>query len=117
MERDVELINAIAPDVLVVLWRNGFFETLDDRMCPADPALLHAQCDGTYAVTTAILVTAGYDEEQSPMSCWCSLQKAPAVTARFYSTLPRKAVSSPNTGRKGPLRHWSSVTFVTRTGS
>ena len=63
MERDEELIKAIAPDVLVVLRRERFFEILDDRMCPADPARLRAQCDGTYAMTTAILVKAGYDED------------------------------------------------------
>jgi hypothetical protein len=63
MERDEELINAIAPDVLVALRRERFFESLDDRICPAGPARVGALCDGTYAITTAILVKAGFDEE------------------------------------------------------
>ena len=113
MERDEELNNAIAPDVLVALRRERFFETLDDRMCPADPTRLRAPCDATYAMTTAILVKPHSTKRRSAMSCWCSLQKVPAVTARFYSTLPRRVVSNPNTGRIGPPKH----RFITRTCS
>jgi hypothetical protein len=63
MDRDDELINEIAPDVLGVLARKRFFEALDDQMCPADPAQPCLSCEGTYAISTAILMTSGFDQD------------------------------------------------------
>jgi hypothetical protein len=63
MDRDQELINEIALDVLAVLARERFFEALDDRMCPADHAQSRVLCAGTFAISTAILLKSGFDQE------------------------------------------------------
>jgi hypothetical protein len=63
MDRGDELVNEIAPDVLAVLARRGSFEALDDQLCPADGAQPRVSCEGTYARSTAIRVTSGFDQE------------------------------------------------------
>jgi hypothetical protein len=64
MDHDDELIKDIAPHVLEVLARKRFFETLDGQMCPADPAQPRVACAGTYAKSTTILTTGGFDPEE-----------------------------------------------------
>jgi hypothetical protein len=64
MEPDNDLINSIAPNVLKVLASKRFFEALDDRLCPADPAQPRSSCEGTYATSTEILSLYGFDPEE-----------------------------------------------------
>jgi hypothetical protein len=64
MDSDNELTEVIAPDVLRSLESRGFFEILDDRMCPKDPTLARTLCQGTLAISTASLITCGYDEQE-----------------------------------------------------
>jgi hypothetical protein len=64
MDRDDNLINEITSDVLRALAGRRFFELLDDRMCPADEERLRLPCAGTYAISTAVLVGTGFDQEE-----------------------------------------------------
>lgn len=63
MDDDDELINKIAPDVLRALANKQFFETLDDQMCPADPAQPRLRCSGTFATSTEIVTKCGFDQD------------------------------------------------------
>lgn len=91
--------------MLVVLRRERLFETVDDRMCPADPARLRAQYDGPYAMTTAILLKAGYDEEAITDVLLVLAAEGACCDCEILFNVARKAVSSPNTGRRRPPRH------------
>jgi hypothetical protein len=57
VDLDDDLINSIAPDVLKVLASKGFFEALDDQLCPLDPVQPRPSCEGAYAISTEILST------------------------------------------------------------
>jgi hypothetical protein len=61
---DDDLIDSIAPDVLKVLASKGFFEALDDQLCPADPGQTHPSCGGTYVISTEILSLDGFGPEE-----------------------------------------------------
>ena len=64
MDLDDELIDSIAPNVLQVLASKGFFEALDDQLCPADPAQSRSSCAGTYVISTGILALYGFGSEE-----------------------------------------------------
>jgi hypothetical protein len=61
MDSDDQLIEAIAPDVLKALANKGFFEVLDDQMCPEDPTAARVLCQGALAISTTTLITFGFD--------------------------------------------------------
>src|SRR5579863_356967 len=61
---NLELINAIAPDVLKVLANKRFFELLDDQMLPIEPTRTRPSCDGTYAISIAILRQSGFEPDE-----------------------------------------------------
>ena len=63
MDRDENLIRSIAPDVLRVLEREGFFEALDDQLCPEDIGRKAAVCDGGFSLSRGILAKNGHDTE------------------------------------------------------
>jgi hypothetical protein len=64
MEHDDGFIEAITPDVLKALNGVLFFQALDDQMCPTDPVLPRASCQGSYAISTAVLTERGFDSEE-----------------------------------------------------
>jgi hypothetical protein len=64
MEEDPELIETIAEDVLKVLASRGFFEMLDDSLCPADAPQASSLCSGTLAISTAVLAENGFDPDE-----------------------------------------------------
>lgn len=64
MDLDDDLIHSIAPDVLKVLASKGFFEALDDQLCPADPAQQPPSCGGGYLISTEILFSYGFGPEE-----------------------------------------------------
>jgi hypothetical protein len=63
MDSDNEL-DVIAPDVLKALENKRFFEMLDDQMCPKDATVARVLCQGTLAISTATLITCGFDREE-----------------------------------------------------
>jgi hypothetical protein len=60
VDPDDELIASIAPDVMGRLDRSGFFEKLDDLLCPEDPSHSSAGCGGDSALSEPILRAAGF---------------------------------------------------------
>jgi len=52
---DPEIIGPIGSDVMGALERSRFFERLDDRLCPADPAQPRTVCGHSFATTIRIL--------------------------------------------------------------
>ena len=64
MENDREFIEAIARDVLEEAHQGvAFFQLLDDQMCPTDPVQPRAACQGSFALSPAILADRGFDSE------------------------------------------------------
>jgi|SRR5580700_9890736 hypothetical protein len=55
-----ELIASITPDVMKCLDRSGFFERLDDLLCPKDDAHHREVCCGDCKHSESILRTAGF---------------------------------------------------------
>jgi hypothetical protein len=60
-DSDPELIALIAPDVMSCLTRSGFFEKLDDCLCPTDITHSPKICDGDYKLSELILQDRGFD--------------------------------------------------------
>jgi hypothetical protein len=52
---DPETIGPVGSDVMGALERSRFFERLDDRLCPADPAQPRIVCGHSFATTIRIL--------------------------------------------------------------
>jgi len=52
---DPEFIGPVGSDVMGALERSRFFERLDDRLCPADPAQPRVACGHSFANTIRIL--------------------------------------------------------------
>ncbi len=64
MDSDNEHIEGIAPDVLRILENKGFFQVLDDQLCPKDPRLARVLCQGTLANSTTALTAYGFDHQE-----------------------------------------------------
>src|ERR1035438_8397734 len=60
-----DLVDKIAPYVLKALRHKRFFETLDDQMCPTDPAQTGLTCGGTYGISITILAKSGFDADDT----------------------------------------------------
>lgn len=58
---DPELIGNIVSDIPGALKKVGFFELLDDRLCPADAARPRVACGHSFANTIRILRDLGID--------------------------------------------------------
>jgi hypothetical protein len=91
MENDDELIDQIAADVLGALGNKRFFDSLDDRMCPVDPAQPRLSCEGTYAISTTILARCGFDSDDIADITQVLAARGAAAIARFCSTLPKES--------------------------
>ena len=59
-----DLITSITPDVMKSLDRSGFFQKLDDLLCPKDASLLRESCSGDYRLSESVLREAGFDSEE-----------------------------------------------------
>jgi|SRR5579862_6914966 len=59
---DEDLIASITPDVMRCLAERGFFQELDNRLCPTDTSNERHYCDGSYQVSKSILASQGFDE-------------------------------------------------------
>lgn len=58
---DPELIDNIASDIPGALRKVGYFELLDDRLCPPDAAQPRIRCGHSFANTIDILRNLGID--------------------------------------------------------
>jgi hypothetical protein len=59
---DDVLTAQIAPDVMRCLASRGFFEELDNHLCPTDSSNGREYCGGNHEVSKAILRSKGFDE-------------------------------------------------------
>jgi hypothetical protein len=63
-EPDNELVDSIAPYVMKKLTRVGFFEKLDDKLCPPENASSSEECQGKYEISEPILRSLGFDDQE-----------------------------------------------------
>ena len=61
-QTDDEFIASIAPDVMASLEHSGFFEKLDDVLCPEESSLPRPKCTGDYTISAPILRASGYED-------------------------------------------------------
>jgi hypothetical protein len=59
-DADDELIASITPDVMKCLVRSGFFEKLDDLLCPKDDSHQCEACRGDYKLSESVLLASGF---------------------------------------------------------
>ena len=62
-EPDEELIKSITPNVMSCLVNCGYFEELDNRLCPADTSKPREHCQGNFNISESILQTHDFDNE------------------------------------------------------
>jgi len=60
-DADDELIASITPDVMKCLIRSGFFEKLDDLLCPTDDSRQREGCHGDYKLSESILSASEFE--------------------------------------------------------
>jgi len=60
---DDDLVSSIAPDVMKCLVRSGYFEKLDELLCPEDNSSGPQNCDGTYKLSEPLLLACGFARE------------------------------------------------------
>jgi hypothetical protein len=58
-----EFIEDIAPDVLAIIERDGFFAALDDVFCPSDDAITPAVCAHSFEQSEKLLLGIGIEQE------------------------------------------------------
>jgi hypothetical protein len=58
---DNELIASISPDVMKCLVRSGFFEKLDDLLCPRDHSHQREGCRGDYKLSESVLLASEFE--------------------------------------------------------
>jgi hypothetical protein len=56
-----DLISSIALDVMRCLVRSGFFEKLDDLLCPKDDLDLRHTCSANYKLSESVLLASGFE--------------------------------------------------------
>jgi hypothetical protein len=59
---DPDLIASITPDVMRCLDDSGFFEKLDDVLCPKDESRSAESCSGDYELSESILRASGFEK-------------------------------------------------------
>ena len=59
-----ELIAAISADLMRVVTNRGFFERLDDRLCPLTESESPEQCKGKYKISETLLRSLGFDDDE-----------------------------------------------------
>jgi hypothetical protein len=63
-EPDNELVDPIAPYVMRKLTSVGFFEKLDDQLCPSGNNASPGHCQGRYEISEPLLRSLGFDDEE-----------------------------------------------------
>lgn len=58
---DPEFVTSITPDVMRCLDNSGFFEKLDDLLCPKEGSKLPESCSGDYKLSESILRASGFE--------------------------------------------------------
>jgi hypothetical protein len=61
---DDELIQEITAEVMRCLEHSGFFEELDNRLCPESKEITVEQCQGDFEVSKAVLKQVGFTQEE-----------------------------------------------------
>ena len=61
---DKKLVESIAPYVMKKLASVGFFEKLDDKLCPPENADASGPCQGRYEISEPLLRSLGFDDEE-----------------------------------------------------
>jgi hypothetical protein len=61
-EDEKELIASIMPYVMRCLAQSGYFEDLDNRLCPSDDAIASESCHGDYRISLQILRAHGFSD-------------------------------------------------------
>jgi len=67
--QDAELIASITPDVMKCLANLGFFEKLDDQLCPINSPNKREYCGGNQEVSKSILRSQGFEEAEIADAC------------------------------------------------
>ncbi len=62
-EEDQDFVDAISGDVMDCLRACGFFEELDDRLCPVETGAPREQCDHSYRISESILASRGFAKD------------------------------------------------------
>jgi hypothetical protein len=60
-DADNELIASITPDVMKCLVRSGFFEKLDDLLCPREDSHQREGCRGNYKLSESVLLASEFE--------------------------------------------------------
>jgi hypothetical protein len=60
-EPDPGLIASIADDVMKCLRGAGFFDKLDDLLCPSDASKIPERCSGDFRISESILPSCGFE--------------------------------------------------------
>ncbi len=58
---DPEFVASITPDVMRCLDNSGFFEKLDDLLCPKEGSRIPDSCSGDYKLSESILRASGFE--------------------------------------------------------
>ena len=110
-DADDQFIFSITPDVMKSLVRSGFFEKLDDLLCPNDDPHPRRMCGGNYEISAAVLLTSGF--EQADLAdildvlgskggcCDCEILFNVVESSRLKSEYWRRRAQ----GLKNPTRH------------
>ena len=113
MEDDAanDLISSITPDVMKSLVRSGYFEKLDDLLCPTDDSHPRRTCDGGYALSESVLLTSGFEQtdfadifgvlSSKGGCCDCEILYNVAESSRLKSEYWRRRAQ----GLKNPVKH------------
>jgi hypothetical protein len=61
-DEEKDLIASITPDVMKCLDRSGYFEKLDDLLCPKDGSHPRGTCRGDYKLSESVLLASGFKQ-------------------------------------------------------
>ena len=113
MEDDApdDFIFSITPDVMKSLVRSGFFQKLDDLLCPNDDLHPRRTCGGDYELSETVPLTSGFEQtdfadifgvlSSKGGCCDCEILYNVAESSRLKSEYWRRRAQ----GLKNPIRH------------
>ncbi len=103
---DEEVIRNITPNVMNCLRASGFFQALDDRLCPVDSMAERARCRGDYGVSKSLLPALRFHEHKffdifrvlmaQGGFCDCEILYSVAGESRLKSDYWSSKTSEPN---------------------
>jgi hypothetical protein len=110
-DADRELIASITPDVMKCLVRSGFFEKLDDLLCPKDGSHQREGCRRDYKLSESVLLASGFERtdfddvfrvlRSKGGCCDCEILYNAVESSRLKAKHWRSKVE----GLKNPIRH------------